>query len=88
MSNGDEASSIFFGIESESMRLMFILSDRGLHESVFFVIVRSDTLHGPTSRLMAGHPIARPVRLTGPVTRRSVESVLRWSSRRRARRRQ
>ena len=37
--DGDEASS-------ESTRLMLILSDRGLHESVFLVIVRSDTLHG------------------------------------------
>ena len=39
-------------------------------------------------RSMAGHPIARLVRLTGPATRRSVESVLRRSSRRRTRRRQ
>ena len=32
------------------MRLMLILIGRDLHESVFLVIVRSDTLHGPTSR--------------------------------------
>ena len=50
------------------------------------VIVRSDTLHGATSRSMAGHPYARLVRLTGPGTRRSVESVLRRYSRRRTRR--
>ena len=43
-----------------------IPSDRGHQESVFLVIVRSDTLHGPTSRSMVGHPIARLVRLTGP----------------------
>ena len=85
MSNGEEASgSIFVGTEAESLLLTLILSDRGLHEGVFLVIVRGG---GPTSRSMAGHPIARLARLTGQATRRSVESVSRRSSGRRTRRR-
>ena len=53
------------------MLLTFILSDRGLHESVLLVTVRGGILHVPTSRSMSGHPTAGLARWTGPAIRRS-----------------
>ena len=53
----------------------FILSERDLHDNELVMIVRSDTLHGPTSRSTVEHPIARLARWTGPVTQRSVENA-------------
>ena len=63
----------------------FILSERDLHDNELFMIVRSVTLHGPTSRSTVEHPIARLARWTGPVTRGSVKNALRRSSLRRRR---